>query len=230
MKGALAIFVKTPGTSPVKTRLAKDIGLSAALEFYEHALKAVESTAIETNRQSNGLLHPWWAVGEPDTLKNPRWSRLPVCYTGSGNLGERLHHVYSLLLKDYDFVLMMGSDSPQISPDLLVDAISKVIESDEYVLGPARDGGFYLLGGTRQIPRAHFLVIPYSQSDTGEYMRKALEISGPVHIIEKLTDVDTAADLKILLNELEGAALPEQLALKEWLKSRISLEKSSLAE
>ncbi len=61
-------------------------------------------------------------------------------------------------------------------------------------------------------------------------MRKMLEISGPVNILDMLTGVDTAADLKILLNELKGAALPEQLALKEWLKSRISLEVSSLAE
>lgn len=228
MKGALAIFVKTPGESPVKTRLTGEIGKLQALEFYRHSLAAVQGTALEVARNSRGLLHPWWAVGEKHTLNYPCWDKLPPIYTGPGGLGERLYHVYSTLLKDYDFVMLMGSDSPQISPEILIDAAALLIGSASFVLGPALDGGFYLLGGSRHIPRARLLEIPYSQPDTGDRMKKTLETLGAVNLLEELTDVDTATDLKILLNELKGAALPEQLTLKEWLKSWNRVERSSL--
>ncbi len=57
MKIAIAIFVKTPGVSPLKTRLAASLGQEKALHFYKLSLKCIISTLEET------AINPYWAVG-----------------------------------------------------------------------------------------------------------------------------------------------------------------------
>ncbi|NOZ08129.1 MAG: glycosyltransferase [FCB group bacterium] len=230
MRIALAIFVKTPGISPVKTRLAKGIGVTAATEFYRRCLTAVESVVSETVRISRGLICPFWAVGEPHTSDLPLWRNFPVLYTGPGGLGQRLHTIYSELIRDYDSVFMMGSDSPQVTPALLVEAASRVIESDEFVIGPARDGGFYLLGGSRAISRQQFTAVRYSQADTAEKMIQALSKSGKVHLLSELTDVDRLEDIAVLQAELKSGKLPAQRSLMIWLEENKLLERRPHAD
>lgn len=218
MRGALAVFVKTPGVSSVKTRLADTIGTRSAELFYKKSLCAVEAVAIETKRISQGLICPCWAVGESRTLDHPLWGKFDALYTGPGGLGLRMHHVYSHLLQNHDFVILIGSDSPQISPGLIVKTAEVIIETGRFVMGPARDGGFYLLGGSHPIGIKHFTSIPYSCDTTASKMISELEKTRSVKIINPLTDVDTVGDLKPLLNELQNCMLPEQKELSAWLQ------------
>lgn len=218
MRGALAIFVQTPGFSPVKTRLADTLGIRSAELFYRKSICAVEAVAIETKRISEGLICPYWAVGESQTLEHSLWGKFTSLYTGPGGLGHRMHHVYSQLLQNYDFVILIGSDSPQISPELIVKTAAMIIETDQFVMGPARDGGFYLLGGSRSIGIECFTSVTYSCDNTASNMINELEKTGRVKIINQLTDVDTVGDFEQLLNELQNCMLPEQKELSAWLQ------------
>ena len=218
MRGALAVFVKTPGFSPVKTRLADTLGTQSAELFYRKSLCAIEAVAIETKRISEGLICPYWAVGEAQTLGHLLWKNFASLYTGPGGLGHRMHHVYSQLLQNYDFVILIGSDSPQISPGLIVEAAEVIIETGQFVMGPARDGGFYLLGGSHPIGIEHFTSVPYSCANTASNMINELEKTGNVKRINQLTDVDTVGDFELLLDELKKCMLPEQKELWAWLQ------------
>ena len=110
---AIALFVKTPGLSPVKTRLARGIGDAAATTFHRLAAACAGSAAA-----SCGPAMPsYWAVAEPDGLA--AWCDRTSLWQGAGGLGARMGHIYRVLLERHGRVLLIGADSPQVTPDLL---------------------------------------------------------------------------------------------------------------
>lgn len=216
MKGAVAIFVKTPDLSPLKTRLAKTIGKVRSLEFYHLSLDAVKENIRQA--QSHDIeLTPVFAVAEEAGLTHELWQGFTCLYTQEGGLGERMSHIYHALLKRHDFVLLIGSDSPQISPDIIVKAAKHFTESDDFIIGPAMDGGFYLFGGSRPVPENIWSETPYSQSDTLEIFLNKLNGLGEVSFLKKYSDVDEEKDLKIIIEEMPKDMTASQRKLKEWI-------------
>lgn len=194
MKGAVAAFVKTPGLSPIKTRLAKDIGKQKAEEIYRYMVETVEDVLLNLQDDS---IDVYWAVGEEAGLIKPLWKKLKSIHTGDGELGERLHHVYSSLLEKYNYVIMIGSDSPNITPEH-INCAAEIAKGGRFVFGPTFDGGFYLFGGNTKIPKEIWTSVTYSQNDTMENLSQKIEEFGEVLVIEALADVDTVADLATL--------------------------------
>ncbi|MGH8148191.1 MAG: TIGR04282 family arsenosugar biosynthesis glycosyltransferase [Rhodanobacteraceae bacterium] len=218
MTTALAIFVKTPGHSPIKTRLAATIGARSAIEFHRLAAQAVAEVAQAT---CDGMLACQWAVAENAALEDPLWQGLPRVGQGEGNLGARLHYVYARLRTTHERVLLLGADTPQITPELLLCAIDALERGDvPFVLGPARDGGFWLFGGRAPIARESWCNVGYSRSDTAAQLRKALHMRDGLAVLPILTDVDSASDLAVLADALSAlpAPTPAQRALMRWLQ------------
>ena len=215
MTAALAIFVKTPGFSPIKTRLAASIGTRAAIEFHCLAARAVAEVA---GAAGDGL-QPCWAVAERAAMGDPLWQDLPRLWQGEGSLGERLHQIYFTLQATHERVLLVGADAPQITPALLRRAVN-VLESGNrpFALGDARDGGFWLFGGRESIARETWYGVRYSQADTAAQLRNALRIQGEVATLPTLNDVDAGQDLASLAEALALLdPLPTQRALARWL-------------
>jgi glycosyltransferase A (GT-A) superfamily protein (DUF2064 family) len=206
---ALAIFVKTPGLSPVKTRLAAGIGVAKAEHFYRLAVEAVAEVAAA----SIPSLVPYWAVAERAAMDDPMWSGFDRISQGEGGLGDRLDHVYARLLARHGSVLLIGADSPQITARGLADAAGA---AHPFAMGRAEDGGFWLFGGDRPINGAVWRAVPYSASDTADRLVARLE---GVTFVETLRDVDEAGDLVALRTALAGLAapVPAQAALAAWL-------------
>jgi uncharacterized protein len=200
---ALAIFVKTPGLSPLKTRLAAGIGRERAEEFHRLAARAVAEVASQVQG-----IQPYWAVAEVDGI--PHWSEFPAIWQGGGSLGARLSNVYRTLLPRHSRVLMIGADSPQIQSELLATAASQ----SGFTIGRARDGGFYLFGGSESVEV--WEKIPYSDARTAELLMK--EIGKSFHELPVLSDVDEAGDLVLLREELVALMAPTsaQRALLAW--------------
>lgn len=209
---ALAIFVKTPGLSPVKTRLAAGIGPVRAEAFYRLAVQAVAEVAGATRP----ALVPYWAVAEAEALDHPMWSGFPTVSQGEGGLGARLDHVYRMLLARHGAVLLIGADAPQVTPALLLQAATLAAP---FVLGRAGDGGFWLFGGARPIDAAVWRSVPYSVADTADRLLEALVGAGDVRAVEDLRDVDRQEDLGPLRSALDRlpAALEAQAVLSRWL-------------
>ena len=208
MSTAIAIFVKTPSLSPVKTRLAKGIGKEKALEFYQLSLQCVQETVKSAD------VSAYWAVAEEDGLSNPLWQDFKARWTGEGGLGERQHHIYETLLQKHERVLLIGADAPQVSKDILEQA-NVALDTNDFVIGPARDGGYYLFGGRVSTEQKIWTSVPWSTSMTRERLESVLP-SKPVHL-QLLTDVDTKDDLNFIAQEMPQKLNPSQKNLIEWI-------------
>jgi glycosyltransferase A (GT-A) superfamily protein (DUF2064 family) len=222
-KGALAIFVKTPGRSPIKTRLAESIGAKAAEEFYRLSLAAVEEIVGEA-ADAHGNVEPYWAVAEDDAVDDPLWRSFQRVRQGPGELGERLHRVYDELLRKHSFVLLIGADSPQLMPESLGQAAERVDLSPlAFILGRADDGGFYLFGGSIKLPRKLWISVPYSVPETSDELVSHLQPYGEVFDWDPLFDVDTVEELRRLGEHFDAAdaLLPAQNTLADWIAEHL---------
>ena len=219
MPTAVAIFVKTPGLSPIKTRLGAGIGAAEAVRFHQLAAACVAGVVA-----SGSGLAPHWAVAEAQALDHPAWQGFPTLWQGDGGLGQRLDMVYATLLGRYGRVLMIGADAPQVSAGLLARACSALDGAGTpFAMGPAVDGGFWLFGGRQAVAGEVWRAVPYSQPDTRARLAALLEPQGALAWLPTLRDVDTADDLAPLLDALLRleARCPEQDALAAWLRARI---------
>jgi glycosyltransferase A (GT-A) superfamily protein (DUF2064 family) len=219
LNAALAIFVKTPGLSPIKTRLALTIGAAAADEFYRLAARA--TAAVGRDAVAAGVeVTPYWAVAERAALAHPDWREFPTVWQGTGELGDRLEHVHNELRTRHELVLLIGADAPQLCCADLAAAVTALHDpATPFALGRASDGGFWLLGSRANIPRQAWQSVRYSDSRTAAELSDVLCKFGNIAYLRQLTDVDTASDLPHLLCELAAlsAPLPEQLAVHAWV-------------
>ncbi|MBI2337147.1 MAG: TIGR04282 family arsenosugar biosynthesis glycosyltransferase [Deltaproteobacteria bacterium] len=199
---ALAVFVKTPGLTPIKTRLAQTIGHESALEFYEFCLQAMKSVIKHVEKDSD--IYPYWAVAESAGLNDFRWGDFSRILQGDGGLGERLHCIYSKLYNVYQRVMLIGSDAPQLTSNILLKAHQTLQDKNKFVIGPARDGGFYLFGGSAPLPKEVWESVAYSQVDTCEELMAKVKNYGEIVLLPKLSDVDVYEDLVFLKNELQS--------------------------
>jgi uncharacterized protein len=213
--GAMAIFVKTPGLSPVKTRLAVEIGTEEARTFYLACVAAAEAVALRASVDS--ALDAYWAVAEEEALANAMWSRFRVTPQGKGDLGDRLARVYTTLLDEYPFVLLLGADAPLLSAELIAEAAEALRRNDvTYVISRSADGGYSLFGGRAAIPRELWRSVPYSSAETAVVFVEALQQYGEVLELPCVDDVDTLADLATLTAVAAGRLLlPQQAAVIE---------------
>ena len=210
MKTAIAIFVKTPSLSPIKTRLTAGIGKEKALEFYQLSLSAIQETIKSVD------ISAYWAVAENDGLSAPLWQDFPTLWTGEGCLGERQHNIYETLLQKHDCVLLIGADAPQLSKCILDQAIV-ALETNDFVIGPARDGGYYLFGGRISTAQKIWTSVPWSTNVTRERLESVLPAK-PLHL-QTLTDVDTKEDLDVIAQEMPEQMNPKQKQLLDWMFS-----------
>ncbi|MFH5803353.1 DUF2064 domain-containing protein [Alienimonas sp. DA493] len=212
-RAALVVFAKTPGRTPAKTRLAADVGTEAAEDFYRASLAA--TAAVADAAAARGPVEVIWAVAEPDARDDPFWTGRRTVGQGTGGLGERLHTVYSALITERPAVLLIGCDSPHHAPESLLRpaaALRDGREPADFRLGRCTDGGYWLLGGRRPIPRSAFLSVTYSSDATAAQTAAALAPLGPLAEEPVSFDVDTAADLPRLRRALTELVkpLPEQ--------------------
>ncbi|QDT17766.1 TIGR04282 family arsenosugar biosynthesis glycosyltransferase [Alienimonas californiensis] len=215
-RAALVVFAKTPGRTPAKTRLAADVGTETAEAFYRASLAA--TAAVADAAAAHGLLDVIWAVAEPDAVDDPFWAGRRTVGQGTGGLGERLHTVYSSLIAERPAVLLIGCDSPHHTPERLLRPAAALLDDREpadFRLGRCTDGGYWLLGGRRPIPRSAFLSVSYSAAVTAVQTAAALAPLGGVAEEPVSFDVDAAADLRRLRAALKALTEPltEQLEL-----------------
>lgn len=212
---AVAIFVKTPGISPLKTRLAAEIGKRQAEALYLASAHAVAEVA--TDAQIGPV---YWAVAEKAAVDHPEWQGRPVIEQGEGGLGRRMCRVHTALANRHGSCILLGADAPQIRTSGLREA-DQWLQQDtsRLAIGPASDGGFWLFGANRSIATTKWEQVSYSRSDTGKHFRAAMERLGDWLELETLTDLDTGPDIVQLRLELEQLPVlqPRQAELLDTL-------------
>lgn len=219
MSVAVAIMTKTPGHSPVKTRLAETHGAPLAIEMHRRTARATASVVAAVT--ADGECHPYWAVAEPAPEAAAEWQDFDIIHQRGNGLGLRMAALHSDLLEHHTAAILMGADSPQLQADHLRDAIAWLsADTPRTVLGPASDGGFWLFGGNRPVPEAEWIIVPYSAPSTGQKFRRMIEPHGMLLELPTLTDIDRADDMQGLRSELRDIAVPTALQqeLLVWLE------------
>jgi len=218
MPPALAIFVKTPGLSPIKTRLAASIGQARAEEFFRLSCRIVANAARCARELRGGDLQIYWAVAESEALTHPDWKDFPTIHQGDGDLGERLDLVYTSLLARHSSVTIIGADAPQILGQDICDAIAWNVSDHGFVFGPATDGGFWSVTGSLSVPRSIWIETPWSTSSTLSALEvRIVNLGKTVVRLRELCDVDTMEDLARLKSAMDGIDMLAAQRMKNFL-------------
>jgi len=191
------LFLKAPETGRVKTRLSKDLNPRAVLDLYRCFVSDILST-LENAGYPIILCHD-----PPDDSKAiRRWlgNRHPLMPQHTGDLGKRMADAFrNCFSRGFDRAVLIGTDIPDLPPGFVQEAFSSLTDHP-VVLGPADDGGYYLIGFRSDsfIPEV-FKGIPWSTPSVLEQTRRILETLGrSCHLLPTWKDIDTAVDLKAL--------------------------------
>jgi uncharacterized protein len=186
----LTVFVKAPSQGTVKTRLARTIGKEAACGAYQKIVgELVDRLAplpfIElrfTPDDAAVEIKPW---------RRRQWQLRPQ---GEGDLGQRLERAFGdAFAGGAHYVAVIGSDCPTITPDDIQTAWA-ALQANDVVIGPARDGGYWLIGLREPRPTL-FQSIDWSTDKVlKQTLRRARARNLKVELLRELSDVDTESD------------------------------------
>jgi rSAM/selenodomain-associated transferase 1 len=190
MKQALLIFAKNLIHGQVKTRLAATIGNDAALAIYKHLLQ--HTASVTQHLPVHKIIFYSNAIEPTDAWFDNNYEK--QIQTGD-DLGERMwqafEHAFAQGNKE---VIIIGSDCLEITADILMDAFDQ-LKNNEVVIGPAKDGGYYL-AGMKQLHTSFFININWS---TSEVLQQTLAVCEEqnlsVYLLPLLSDIDTEHDL-----------------------------------
>ena len=197
MKRRLVIFTRFPEPHKTKTRLIPALGPDGAAELQRemtrHTLAAVRD------------LREDFAVSVEVRFEGGDAEKMAACFgddvlyhlQGPGDLGDRMDRAFAASFCEGEArAVIIGADCPEITPELIREAFELLAESD-LVLGPASDGGYYLIGLRRPTPQL-FTDMPWgSQQVLERTLRRAAELSLKTSLLKTLTDVDRPEDLAV---------------------------------
>lgn len=185
------VFVRAPELGRVKTRLAAALGEEAALRIYR---RLAEHTVREA-REVGGELRIHFTPPERGAEVRDWLSEATYLPQAAGDLGARMEAAFRAAFDEgAGRVVIIGSDLPGLTAALLRRAF-EALEDHPAVLGPARDGGYYLLGMTAMVPGV-FHDIPWSTGNVLALTLERLRAAGiEPAMLEVLADVDEVEDL-----------------------------------
>lgn len=189
---ALLIFIKNPLSGKVKTRLAATIGEEKALRIYLQLLQITRNTTLQADC-ARYLFYSDFIDTTDDWLPEDFHKALQH----GDDLGQRMYEAFRSLLEHYTKAIIIGSDCPELGEEILNLAFNKLDESD-IVLGPAVDGGYYLLGMKELTPEL-FEGIAWSTPEVmNQTLKKIKSIDKTVAFCPTLRDLDDEADWEML--------------------------------
>jgi rSAM/selenodomain-associated transferase 1 len=183
-KSLLVIFARTPVYGKVKKRLATKLGNAKALEIHhrlvEHTLAVVKNS---------GVLYKVYLSEESNAEQTFSYE-----LQSGDDLGERMNNALLAELEEYTKVCLIGSDCLALTDIDITNAFNQLGEAD-VVIGPAVDGGYYLIGMTKPQPQL-FPNISWGSSTVLENtLQKCADSNLVVHQLKLLNDIDRPEDV-----------------------------------
>lgn len=193
----IAIFVKTPGLSPVKSRLWPALGRKPAEVLYRRMAASVAASLRPVLRAD---LASYWAIAEDHPAARRCWRSLPALLQGDGDLGARMHAVQQALMRKHRSWLLTGADAVLLDARLhLRPALAWLAHpAPRLVLGPAEDGGFWLIGGNLPLPLDLWQAPRYSSANAlADLLLRVRDGPTPSEVLQLpvASDLDTVDDL-----------------------------------
>jgi rSAM/selenodomain-associated transferase 1 len=214
---AIVLYARAPRRGRVKTRLVPPLTPDAALALHRALVRDAAVVVGRAARASGARPFVAWSAPGPHL----RLTGLRRLAQGRGDLGQRMRRtVLGLLGAGHAGVVIVGSDAPLVGASNLAAAARAIRSGAPVVIGPAPDGGYYLIGLRADRPEI-FAGIPWGTarvlSMTLERLRR---IGVRAHCLAPARDVDRPADLAWLRRALGGAAGRRAPRTAAWLRGR----------
>jgi len=187
---AIIIFLKYPELGRSKTRLATTVGNENALKVYVELLN-------HTNLITKNLSGDKFLFYDKVSVNKMPWGDdvYFTAYQKESDLGGRMQDAFEqLFIKGYERVAIIGSDCYELTQDIIQEAF-KFLRNNDAVIGPAKDGGYYLLGLKKMIPEL-FINVAWSTAEVFKTTTEVLNDLGVSYATTQvLSDIDTIEDL-----------------------------------
>ena len=201
-RGALVVMAKPPREGDVKTRLCPPLTLAQASTFHECLL---QDTVAKMERCFSAQLWIAFAPDGDEYFRSSFGERAKLLSQRGSDLGERMHHIFvDLSLLGFREIVVLGSDIPTL-PVSSVEQAFHVLGSnvEDVVLGPAGDGGYYLIGLKTPVEEI-FQGISWSNPDVLKNTVQRIKNLGlRLTLLPVAYDIDIEGDLKRLWNDFE---------------------------
>ena len=186
----IIILLKAPRAGFVKTRLAAALGPHGALKAYRAVVERV-LVALSPLRDVELRFAPDDAGSEISTWLRPGWRATPQ---GEGDLGARMSRAFDeSFASGAPRVVLIGSDCPHITTDDIT-AATAALEDHDAVLGPAEDGGYWLVALRASAPGLFEKMEWSTEGVLAQTLVRAQSLGLRVHLLRVLPDVDTVED------------------------------------
>lgn len=217
MKEALVIFAKAPRAGQVKTRLIGALTAEQATELYICFLRDTFALmeAVQEEREPLSLVLCYTPAEELEAFEAAEIEGCLLLSQRGDDLGERLSNCFADLWEmGFTSIVILGADSPTLSDEIVQEAFERLREPSQVVIGPARDGGCYLIGmNSSQFPLAQqlFQRIEWSSAQVLTQLHDRAQQAGPgLSLLPEWYDVDTPEELTRLQQQIEaGEAAPK---------------------
>lgn len=185
---ALIIFQKNAELGKVKTRLAKDLGDQKALAIYEKLCDITHQVCSQLNVEK----YVYYSSFVPDN--KPQGPTYRMRLQSGENLGDRMLNAFEdLFQSNFQKLIIIGTDCPEISAELIQKAFDQ-LDSKDVVIGPAEDGGYYLLGMNKLISSL-FKGISWSSEMVFDQTKSIIEAKKlTYYLLPMLSDIDRLED------------------------------------
>lgn len=185
----IIIFARNPKLGKVKTRLAKTIGDFAALETYKILMKHTANVVEKSNAEKIVFYSEY-------INNNDVWAKIKCkkVKQNEGDLGEKMQTAFEYAFElGYKKIVIIGSDVYSLKTEHIDSAFTQ-LQTHDVVIGPAHDGGYYLLGLNFIIPE----LFEQKKWGTSSVLENTLADLNELNVtlLEPLNDIDTYEDLK----------------------------------
>ncbi len=187
-------FARAPRPGQVKTRLAADIGSDAALDIY----RALGSRVVDQITSVSSIA-VWYEPPDAEEEMRAWLGDLRFEAQPEGDLGARLTHAFAAHFAAHpgEPAIAVGADAPDVDA-AAIETAGNALRSTEVVLGPANDGGYYLIGLARPLPEL-FEAMPWGTEEVLDATCAACDrMRITPALLPVLRDVDRLSDLKAL--------------------------------
>ncbi len=190
LKSGLIIFVRNPILGKVKSRLAATLGEEKALHIYKRLL--AHTHTISKNLRADKFVFYEDFLNEEDIWGNHTYYK----FLQEGiDLGEKMKNAFKQLFSDgYEKVIIIGSDCYDLTTAILKDAY-EALSTGDVVIGPASDGGYYLLGMSKFIPALFDNKSWSSEKVYSDTVNQIRELNYSFDSLVILNDVDVETDI-----------------------------------
>jgi hypothetical protein len=191
----LILFTRYPEPGRTKTRLIPALGAQGAAALQQRMSEAIVRQMARFAGQYPVNLEIRYAGGNQQAVEAWLSSDIPCLDQGEGDLGDRLCRTFAqAFAQGSRRVVVIGADCPGLTPALFAQSFA-ALERRDLVLGPAMDGGYYLIGLTRPAPGL-FTRIPWGSGEVlAATLNQAQGMNLSTHLLEPLADVDRPEDL-----------------------------------